>query len=133
LYTIPILKLKKYQNNIPYYSCTLHQLLSIKGIGYILFLKNGLKKKLKKNYKNNFRSNNYEVCTALVCCFQNILGVVVPKNINLSSDRIGRLPLWFNEKYLNFCHQSAIYTVRSVYFNRTLIAYVHGLSSVKSQ
>jgi hypothetical protein len=52
-------------------------------IGFILFLKNGLKKFCKKNYKNNLRSNNYEACTAVA----NILDIMVLENINLSSDR----------------------------------------------
>jgi hypothetical protein len=47
----------------------------IKGIGSILFLKNGLKKYAEKNHQNNLRSNNYEVCTAVELCFPNILGV----------------------------------------------------------
>jgi hypothetical protein len=51
-----------------------------KGIGFILFLKNGLKKKCRKNYKNHLRSNNYEVCTAVVPCFLNILDVMVLEN-----------------------------------------------------
>jgi hypothetical protein len=48
-----------------------------KGIGSILFLKNGLKKVCRKNNKNHFRSNNYEVFTALARCFPNILEVMV--------------------------------------------------------
>jgi hypothetical protein len=45
----------------------------LKGIGSILFLKNGLKKNCRKKYKNHLRSNNYEVCTAVARCFPNIL------------------------------------------------------------
>jgi hypothetical protein len=41
-----------------------------KGIGSILFLKNGLKKFCRKNDKNHLRRNNYEVCTAVARCFQ---------------------------------------------------------------
>jgi hypothetical protein len=60
----------------------------IKAIGYILFLKNGLKRILrKKNYKNHLRSNDYEVCTAVALCISNILDVLVLENINLSSNR----------------------------------------------
>jgi hypothetical protein len=58
-----------------------------KGIGSILFLKNGLKKNCRKNYKNNLRSNNCEICTAVALCFPNILDVMVLENMNLSSDR----------------------------------------------
>jgi hypothetical protein len=52
----------------------------------------------KKNYKNNLRSNNYEVCTAVAHCFQNILVAIVLENINLSEDKIGWIALWSNEK-----------------------------------
>jgi hypothetical protein len=60
----------------------------LKGIGSILFLKNGLKKTIcrKKNYKNDLRSNNYEVCTELARCFPIILDAMVLENINLSED-----------------------------------------------
>jgi hypothetical protein len=34
------------------------------------------------------RGNNYEVCTAVARCFQNILDVVVLENVNLSEDEI---------------------------------------------
>jgi hypothetical protein len=81
---------------------------SIKGIGSILFLKNGLRKICRKNYKNHLRSNNYEVCTAAALCFPNILDVMVLENINLSEDKIGRLALWSNETELDFYHQSLI-------------------------
>jgi hypothetical protein len=48
-----------------------HMNLMLKGMGSILFLKNGLKKIAeKKNYKNHLRSTNYEVCTAVAHCFQ---------------------------------------------------------------
>ena len=63
------------------------RLRCFKGIGSILFLKNGLKKFCTKNYKNHLRSNNYEVCTSVALCFPNILDVMVLENINLSSDR----------------------------------------------
>jgi hypothetical protein len=47
-----------------------------KGIGFILFIKNGLKKKIaEKNYKNRLRRNDYEVCTAVARCFPNILDI----------------------------------------------------------
>jgi hypothetical protein len=65
-----------------------------KGIGSILFLKNGLKKICRKSYKNNLRSNNYEVCTAVALCFPNILDVMVLENIKLSSDRNRATLLW---------------------------------------
>jgi hypothetical protein len=71
----------------------------------------------KKPYKNHLRSNNYEVCTAVARCFPNIVDVMVLENINLSSDEIGRPPLWSNEADLDFCHQSPTYAVSSVYFN----------------
>jgi hypothetical protein len=54
---------------------------SLKGIGSILFLKNGLKNICRKNYKNNLRSNNYEVCTAVPRCSLNILDVIGLGNI----------------------------------------------------
>jgi hypothetical protein len=92
---------------------------NIKGIGSILFLKNGLKKFLQKNYNNHFRKNNYEVCTAVARCFPNILYVIVLENI------IGRPPYWSNDRDLVFCHQPFIYAFSSVYFNCTLISYVH--------
>jgi hypothetical protein len=38
--------------------------------------------------------------------------------------------LWSNDTNFDFCHQWVIYTFSSVYFNCTLISYVHGLSSV---
>jgi hypothetical protein len=53
-----------------------------KGIGSILFLKNGLKKICRKNYKNYLRSNNYEVCTAVALCFQNIFDVRKPDRLS---------------------------------------------------
>jgi hypothetical protein len=89
-----------------------------------------LEKKLTKNYKNHFRSNNYEVCTRVARCFPNILDAMVLENINLSPDKTGRPPLWSNESDLDYCHQLATYAVSSVYFNYTLISYVHGLRSV---
>jgi hypothetical protein len=55
-----------------------------KDIGSILFLKNGLKQFAGKNYKNHLRGNNYEGCTAVTCCFPNILDVMVLENINWS-------------------------------------------------
>jgi hypothetical protein len=58
-----------------------------KGIGSILFLKNGLKKICRKSHKNHLRKNNYEVCTAVAHCFPDILDVMILTNINLSSDR----------------------------------------------
>jgi hypothetical protein len=62
--------------------------LLFKGIGSILYLKNGLNKDLqKKNYQNHLRSNNYEVCIAVALCFPNILGVMVLENVNLSEDK----------------------------------------------
>jgi hypothetical protein len=76
-----------------------------KGMGSILFLKNGLKKNCRKNYKNHLRRNNYVVCTAVACCFPNILDVTVLENINLSEDKIGRQPFQSNETDVDFCHQ----------------------------
>jgi hypothetical protein len=73
------------------------------GIGSILFLKNGLKKKLqKKNYENNLQSNNYEVCTAVALCFPNILDVMVLENIELSIQKLlNRNFFLINGAYLN--------------------------------
>jgi hypothetical protein len=59
----------------------------LKGIGSILFLKNGLKRICRKNYQNHLRCNNYEVCTAVALCFPNILGVMVLEDVNLSEDK----------------------------------------------
>jgi hypothetical protein len=56
--------------------------ITVKGIGSILFLKNGLKKFCRKNYKNHLEGNNYEVYTAVARCFPNILDVIVLENIN---------------------------------------------------
>jgi hypothetical protein len=78
-----------------------------------------------KNFKNHLRSNNYEVCTAVARCFPNILDVMVLENINFSSDKIGRPPLWSTEVDLYFFNQSPTYAVKSVYFNHTLISYIH--------
>jgi hypothetical protein len=96
-----------------------------KAIGSIFILKNGLKKICRKIYINHLRSNNYEVCTDVARCFPSILDAVVLENINLSEDEIGQPPLWSNETELDFCHQSLIYAVSCVYFNETLISYVH--------
>jgi hypothetical protein len=103
---------------------------NIKGIGSILFLKNGLKNICRKNYKNHLRSNNHEICTAVALSFQNIFDAIVLENINLSEDKKGRPPVWSNDTDVGFCHQSVIYPGSRVYFNRKLISYVHGLSSV---
>jgi hypothetical protein len=85
------------------------------------------KKFAEKKYKNHLRSNNYEVYTAVACCFPNILDVMVLENINF--DKIWQPPLWSNEKDFNFCHQLAIDAISSVYFNCMLISFLHGLSS----
>jgi hypothetical protein len=53
----------------------------VKGIGSILFFKNGLKKNCSKNSINNLRRNNYEVCTVVVRCFPNILDAMVLENV----------------------------------------------------
>jgi hypothetical protein len=58
-----------------------------KGIGFFLFLKNGLKKFAEKNYKTHLRSDNNEICTAVALCFPNILDVMVLQCVNWSSDR----------------------------------------------
>jgi hypothetical protein len=55
----------------------------LKGIGFILFLKNGLKKLQKKTIKNHLKSNNYEVCIAVAHCFPNILDAIVLENIKV--------------------------------------------------
>jgi hypothetical protein len=66
------------------------------------------------------------VCTAVQArCFPNILDVIVRENVNLCEDEIGRPQVWANETELDFCHQSLIYAVSSVYFNFTLISSVH--------
>jgi hypothetical protein len=43
----------------------------------------------------------------------------------LSTDKIGRPPMRSNETDWDFCHQLPTYAVSSVYFNHTLISYVH--------
>jgi hypothetical protein len=63
------------------FSRELKNWLIFKGIGSILFLKNGLKKNCRKNSINHLRRNNYEVYTAVVRCFPNILDVMVLENI----------------------------------------------------
>jgi hypothetical protein len=55
--------------------------LSLKGIGSIFFLKDGLKKNCQKKkkhfmYKNHLKRNNYEVWPAVASCFPNILDVM---------------------------------------------------------
>jgi hypothetical protein len=47
------------------------------------------------------------------------------ENINLSSDTNRATVVVANDADLDFCHQSVIYTVSSVYFNCTLISFVH--------
>jgi hypothetical protein len=42
------------------------------------------KKNCRKNYEDHLRSNNYEVCTAVACCFPNILDVIVLENMKIS-------------------------------------------------
>jgi hypothetical protein len=59
-----------------------------------------------------------------------MLDAMVLENIDLSEDKIGRPPLWSDESELDFCHLSVLYAVSRVYFNCTLISYVHGLSRV---
>jgi hypothetical protein len=102
---------------------------NIKGIGSILFLKNGLKIFAEKTIKSS-QEIYYEVCTAVPRCFPNILDVMVLENVNLSADKIGRPPFWSNNTDWDFYHHSVIYTLSGVYFNRTLISYVHGLKSI---
>jgi hypothetical protein len=84
----------------------------------------------ENNYKNHLINNNYEVCTAVALCYPNILEDMVLQNVNLSEDKKRPLQLWSNDTDVGFCHQSVIYDVSSVYFNRTLISYVYGLRSV---
>jgi hypothetical protein len=79
-----------------------------------------LKKIEKENYKNNFNSNKYEVYTAVARCFSNILDAMVLENLNLSSDKIGRPPFWYNEADLDFCRQSPTCAVSCVYFNHII-------------
>jgi hypothetical protein len=45
--------------------------------------------------------------------------------MNVSEDEIRLSALWSNETELDFCYQSHIYTVSSVYFNQTLISCAH--------
>jgi hypothetical protein len=53
---------------------------TVKGIGSILFLKNGLKKNCRKNYNNHLKSNGFQVCTVVARCFANTLDVMVLEN-----------------------------------------------------
>jgi hypothetical protein len=64
--------------------------ITVKGIGSILFLENGLKIICRKNYKFQLRSNSYEVCTTVERCFPNILDVIVLENV------IGHLSRFMN-------------------------------------
>jgi hypothetical protein len=77
-----------------------------KGIGSILFLKNDLKKIFAEK----------ELYIAR--CFPNVLDFIVLENVNLSEDKIGRLPFCFNDTDLDFCHQSVIYPVSCIYLKR---------------
>jgi hypothetical protein len=70
----------------------------------------------EKNYENHLRSINHEVCTAAARSPPNILDALVLENIILSEDKIGWLPMWYNETESDFCHQSFIYGVSSVLF-----------------
>jgi hypothetical protein len=82
---------------------------NFKGIGSILFLKNGLKIICRKSYKNHLKSNNYEVCAAVALCFLNILNVMVLE--------IERPSLWPNNTDVDFCQLVIhVYTDSSVYF-----------------
>ena len=65
--------------------------------------------------------------TAVARCFPNILEDMVLENINLSKDRKERPPFCSNKADRDFCNQSPIHAVNSVYFNHTLISYVHSL------
>jgi ubiquinone biosynthesis protein COQ9 len=55
------------------------------------------------------------VCTAVARCRPNILDVMVLENVNLSSDKIWRTPLWSNETDSDFYHQTLTYAVSAVY------------------
>jgi hypothetical protein len=55
-------------------------------VPWLMALKNKCR---KKTHKNHLRRNNYEVCTAVVLCFPNILEVMVLENLNLSYDKLG--------------------------------------------
>jgi hypothetical protein len=68
----------------------------------------------KKTYENNLRSNNYAVRTSVARCFSDNLDVMVFENVNLSSDKIGRSPLWANETELGIHYQSFIHAANSV-------------------
>jgi hypothetical protein len=45
---------------MPHPHCNVGRDVGLKGIGSILFLKNGLKEICRKKYENHLRSNNYE-------------------------------------------------------------------------
>jgi hypothetical protein len=93
----------------------------LKGIGSILFLKNGLKKCCRKNEKiiSEVIIMRY-VQLYIARCLPNILDSLVLENIILFEDKIGRLPMWSNETESDFnCHQSLIYTLSAVYISTT--------------
>jgi hypothetical protein len=86
----------------------------------MLIFKNSLENISRKNYRNHLKRNDFEVWTAVAGSFLNIL-----ENVNLSSDKIRRPPLWSEETEFDFCHQPPTNAVSSEYFNHTLISYVH--------
>jgi hypothetical protein len=85
-----------------------------KGIGSILFLKNGWKKICRKKQKPSQRSNNYEVCTAVAHCFPNILDAIVLENIKKGERHCGLM------KQSCISVISHLYTVSGVYISTTL-------------
>jgi hypothetical protein len=91
----------------------------LKGIGSILFLKNGFEKICRKNYKNHLRSNNYEVCTAVARCIPNILDAMVLENKKKC------LKIKWCDHHCGLMKQSwisvisSLYTLSSVYISTT--------------
>jgi hypothetical protein len=78
-----------------------HLISIIKGIGSILFLKNGLGKICRKNYKNHLRSDNYEVYTAVALCFPNTRNGQNKNFIGLPEKKKKILVLHQNDTYSN--------------------------------
>jgi hypothetical protein len=74
---VATMTLKRKKINIEFWK----RKIKFKGIGSILFLKNGSKKNCRKKYIIHLRNDNYEVCTAVARYFSNILDVMIIEHI----------------------------------------------------
>jgi hypothetical protein len=104
-----------------------------KGIGSILFLKNGLKKLCRKNHKNHLRGNNYEVCSAVACCFPNILDILIIENIHLfkikySDHHCGLMKQTWISVISRLLRLSAVYISTTCYFHMYIYLEVFNFS-----